>query len=205
MTTQLYMTRHGQTLWNAAGRMQGQLNSDLTELGKHQALWLGERLNDVDLDIIISSSSKRALDTAELIRGSRNIEIIKKETLREMHLGSWQGMHFQDIKENFPKAYDDFWHHPHKYVPVDGEGFEQLNKRVIDEVECIIKKYEHKKILIVAHGVVLRALITYFEEKPQNEFWQGIHMDSTCLNLLEIKGDQREFAYQGDVSHHKVK
>lgn len=204
MTTSLYMTRHGQTLWNEVGKMQGQLNSELTELGKQQAIWLGERLNDVDIEIIISSSSKRAVDTAELIRGSRDIKIVKKEGLREMHLGSWQGMYFQDIKENYPKAYDDFWHHPHKYEPVDGESFEQLNQRVVNEVESIIKKYEDKNILIVTHGVVLRALITYFEHKALKEFWQGIHMDSTCLNLLEINGEERKFLYQGDVSHHKV-
>ncbi|WP_432409555.1 histidine phosphatase family protein [Wukongibacter sp. M2B1] len=202
--TKLYMTRHGQTKWNSEGRMQGQKDSKLTELGEEQAKWLGERLNDIDLDIIISSSSERAFRTAEMIRGERNIEIITNDNLKEMNFGEWQGQLHEEIKAIWPEEYKNFWEFPHLYTPSEGESFLELIERVSDEVEKIISKYEGKNILLVAHGIVLKGLIAYFENKDLKDFWKGAFMHSTCLNIVEIKNSSRKIVLQGDISHYPV-
>lgn len=202
--TKLYMTRHGQTEWNFEGRMQGQMDSRLTELGEQQAKWLGERLNDIDLDIIISSSSGRAFRTAELIRGERNIEIITNDNLKEIHFGEWQGKLHEEVKRIWPEEYKNLWEYPHLYTPSGGESFLELIERVSNEVEKIISKYKEKNILIVAHGIVLKGLIAYFENKHLKDFWEGAFMHSTCLNIVEIRNDSREIVLQGDVSHYPV-
>ncbi len=202
--TNLYITRHGQTEWNLEGRMQGQKDSNLTELGEQQAEWLGERLNDVELDIIISSSSGRAFRTAKIIRGERNIEIIPNDNLREIHFGEWQGQLHTEIEAIWPEEYKNFWNFPHLYKPLEGETVLQLLDRVSNEVEKIISKYEGKNVLIVAHGVVLKALIAYFENKDLKDFWKGTFMHSTCLNIVEIKKESREIILQGDISHYPV-
>ena len=88
--TRLYITRHGQTEWNVEGRFQGRADSKLTPLGESQALWLGERLKDERIDVIISSSSGRTITTSEKIRGERGIRIIPNDNLREIYLGRWK-------------------------------------------------------------------------------------------------------------------
>jgi len=202
--TKLYITRHGQTKWNLEGRMQGQKDSKLTSLGQKQAEWLGERLNDDDIDIIISSSSGRAIETAEIIRGKRNIEIIPNDNLREIHLGQWEGQLHTEIERIWTEEQRSFWNSPHLYKPVGGETFSEVLDRASGEVEKIISKYEGKNILIVTHAVVLKALITYFENKDLKDFWSGAFMHSTCLNIVEIKKDSRNIILEGDISHYQV-
>lgn len=201
--TKLLITRHGETEWNLEGRMQGQKDSKLTELGKRQARWLGERLNEEKIDIIISSSSGRAIATSQLIRGDRDIEIISNDNLREIDLGEWEGMLHKEIEKLWEEERRNFWNFPHLYQPVGGETFSKFLDRVSGEVEQIISKYEGKNILIVAHAVVLKALITYFENKDLEDLWSGEFMHSTCLNILEIKNDRRKFLLKGDISHYR--
>lgn len=202
--TKLYITRHGQTEWNLEGRMQGQKDSKLTELGEKQAEWLGERLNDDDIDIIISSSSGRAMQTAEIIRGKRNVEIVPDDNLREIHLGQWEGQLSEEIERLWKEEQRNFWDFPHLYEPVEGETFSQVLDRASNEVEKIISKYKGRSILIVTHAVVLKALIAYFENKDLKDFWSGAFMHSTCLNIVEIKKDSRDIILQGDISHYQV-
>lgn len=202
--TKLYITRHGQTEWNLEGRIQGQKDSNLTELGEKQATWLGERLKDTEIDVIISSSNGRAMRTAELIRGNRDIEILTNDNLMEMNIGDWEGQLHLEIEQHSPDEQKNFWNFPHLYKPNGGETFEQVFNRVSNEIEKVILEHEGKNMLIVTHAIVLKSLITYFENKEIKDLWTGKFMHSTCLNIVEIKNDSREFILQGDTSHYSV-
>ncbi|WDV45697.1 histidine phosphatase family protein [Clostridiaceae bacterium M8S5] len=197
----LYITRHGQTEWNSEGRLQGQQNSALTELGKKQAIWLGNKLIDEHIDIIISSSSERAINTAKLIRGDRDIEIITTDNLKELHMGKWQGMLFKDIKEIYADDFQVYTSTPHLFKPEYGESIKDIYNRASSEIEAIIKTHSDKNVLIVTHGITLKAIIAYFENKKIEDFWSGPRMESTCLNILEVDGENRNFTLQGDISH----
>jgi probable phosphoglycerate mutase len=200
--TKLYITRHGQTEWNVAGRMQGHKDSPLTELGKSQAKLLGKRLENEPIDIIISSSSGRTLSTANLIRGERDIEIIENDNFKEIKMGEWEGELHSDIGERFPEQKDNFWKAPDIYKPTSGgESFFDLVKRTSGEVEKVIEKYKDKNILIVTHAVSLKSLLLYFENKPMSEFWEGAYMHATCLNIIEISEKERKIVMAGDIAH----
>lgn len=83
----LYITRHGQTEWNIQSRMQGWADSQLTATGVKAATQLGNRLQDVPLDAVYSSTSGRTIHTAQLILGNRTTPLIQKEDLREINVG----------------------------------------------------------------------------------------------------------------------
>jgi len=201
--TVLYLTRHGETEWNKLGRMQGQKDPSLTEKGKLQAQWLGDRLNDIDLDIIISSSSGRAVQTAEIIKGDRNIEMVLNDNLKEISLGEWEGKYHIEIEINHPDQFNNMWNYPHLYKPIGGETFVQLLSRVSSEIESIISANENKTILIVTHAVVLKTLIAYFEGRDIKDLWNGVFMKSTCLTMIEINENKRKIVLKGDVSHYQ--
>lgn len=201
--TKLYITRHGQTHWNLEGRSQGHLDSDLTDLGIQQAKWLGKRLQDIDIDVIFSSSSTRTIQTSENIRGDRDIEIIPSDNLREINMGAWQGLLYDEVKSNYPDDYKNFWYTPHLYKPSIGETFNELIERASKELESIIEEYNGKNVLVVTHGVTLKALVAYFENKTLENFWDGDHMASTCLNILEIEGNKRYFSLKNDIAHYQ--
>lgn len=73
----LYITRHGETEWNCEERMQGWLDSNLTEKGENNARLLGQRLENTNFAAIFSSPSGRTKATANLIRGDRNSYILR--------------------------------------------------------------------------------------------------------------------------------
>ena len=181
------MTRHGETDWNMQKRVQGWGNSSLTELGVQQAKALGDYLSGTELNAIYSSSSPRALQTAELIRGKRMLEIIPEDELREINLGSWEGMFYSEIENIYPEQFDNFWNHPEQYIPLDGETYEALRKRISGKLEEIAKKHQGETILVVAHGVVIRTLYTYFRNQSIRDIIHGPHPKSACLCMVEKK------------------
>lgn len=97
--TKIYLTRHGETVWNRQCRFQGHKNSDLTEKGILAAELLADRIEEIELDYIVSSPLMRAYNTAEIIRGNKNIQIIKHDGLKEINLGKFEGMSYKDIQK----------------------------------------------------------------------------------------------------------
>ena len=92
----IYLVRHGETVFNTMGVLQGWNNSDLTEKGIEVAKNLGEELADVKFDKVFSSDLKRAADTARLIV---NREPETTELLREIDMGDWSGRHISEVIE----------------------------------------------------------------------------------------------------------
>ena len=165
--------------------MQGWGNSPLTELGMQQAKALGAYLSGIELSAIYSSSSPRALQTAELIRGKKLLNIITEEDLREINLGSWEGMTYSEIENRYPEKFDHFWNHPEKYVPLDGETYEMLRSRISGKMEEIAKKHSGETVLIVAHGVVIKTLYTCFRYQSIRDIIHSPHPESACLCMVE--------------------
>lgn len=199
----LYLTRHGETQWNLEGRMQGRKDSPLTALGENQARWLGASLHETPLDLIIASASGRAMRTAELIQGTRPIELLPKANLMEIDLGDWEGLTNEEVESRYAMEHRNFWNFPHLYQSAGGESFAQVLSRAGQEIETILADHCGKNILIVTHAVVLKSLLAYFGGKELKDLWSGAFMKPTSLTLLEIDGDQRRFLLQGDVSHYR--
>ena len=94
---ELYVIRHGQTTWNEKGLLQGSVDIELNESGREVAGKMGEKLEDTPFDVIFSSPLIRAYETACLIRGHRNIPIIRDERLREICFGDLEGKNYREI------------------------------------------------------------------------------------------------------------
>ena len=88
----LVMLRHGQTEYNAGSRMQGQLDTELSDLGRDQAVAAAEVLAKRQPLVIVSSDLRRALDTAVALGERAGMPVLVDTRLRETHLGDWQGM-----------------------------------------------------------------------------------------------------------------
>lgn len=110
----IYITRHGQTKWNLEGRLQGQLDSDLTKIGKFQAKYLANRLREEDIDLIISSASQRAIETSKIVKEYLEVPVIECDNLKEMHFGKWQGKTHPEIEKLWPIEKQNFWERPER-------------------------------------------------------------------------------------------
>jgi len=199
--TWLYLTRHGQTQWNVENRFQGWCDSPLTEKGIRQAEYLAERLKDVSFAAIYSSPAGRALQTAEILRGRRAVEITEHPDLREMGLGDWEGMRTAEIEARFPEDYTRFWKEPHRFRRERGETYMDVRERVVSFIEEILRSHPGEKVLIVTHAVVLKTLMAHFEGRPLERLWDPPYIHPTCLNLVRVNEGKGEILLHGDIGH----
>ncbi|QUI23783.1 histidine phosphatase family protein [Vallitalea pronyensis] len=202
--TRLFITRHGETEWNLERRVQGSRDSKLTKKGIMQAKKLGKYLADTPIDIIYTSTSGRAVDTTKLITGKRSIDIVPMEQLQEMNMGIWEGLTFDEIGRKYEDMYDTFWQTPHLLKEHPGESFNSLKERVLGALLKIIQANEGKNILIVAHGIVLNVMMSYFEKRPLEKLFHEPHMLSTCLNEVEVQGDNHNIIHYAITDHYAL-
>jgi phosphoserine phosphatase len=202
MTT-LYITRHGETEWNIQKRMQGWLDSPLTELGKRQAEWLGERLQRVNIDIVYSSPLGRAYTTSEIICKDRKIDIIKNEDFREIDLGAWEGLRQEEIEVFDEEQLKNFWHAPGIYMPSKGESFHDVISRTHKAVQQILTNHKGQTILIVTHAAAAKAIMYHYENRTLEQFWEPPFMHQTSLSQIEVDEDKHKVVLHADITHYK--
>lgn len=197
----IYITRHGETVWNTEGRCQGSKNSDLTEKGVSDARKLGERLKNVKFDCVYCSPLKRAIDTAECIMEDRNIKLVLKDELKELNFGAWEGERFSDIKGKYPVQYDNLWNNLEEYEPVEGETMEELIKRVQTFLKELFENCDADNVLVVAHTFIVRTITLIVKGYSLEKFWNPPYTGNTCLSIVEVKGDKLTIIMEADISH----
>jgi broad specificity phosphatase PhoE len=157
--TTILLARHGETDWNREGRFQGHADRPLNETGRAQAFELGEALRADELAAVYSSPLRRALETAEAVAAPLGLEPIPVESLREIDVGSWQGLTRAEIEELFPGqfarwlAYEQGW--------ADGESYDEMSRRVITALLELAHRHAGGRILAVTHGGPIRAAFAF--------------------------------------------
>lgn len=204
MNTTIYLTRHGQTEWNIERRLQGRGNSPLTEAGIERANELRDRIKDIDIDVIYSSPIERALDTANIIKGEKSIEVITDDGLMEMCFGDYEGRKTDEVmKENPEWNIDLIMHGDVKLCAPNGENLGDVRNRIKDTMDRVIDENRGKSILVVAHGITLKALMYYFKDEEVNSEVMGqatltkVNIDDNNNFYIEFKNDDSHFTVKG--------
>lgn len=187
---ELYLVRHGQTVWNKAGKLQGRTDIELNESGRQLAGELGEKLETVGFDRIYSSPLIRAYETACLIRGHRNIQIVRDERLLEISFGDGEGDSWEEW--NKPEnPYNSFFSAPEKYSPPPhGESIESVLFRTKEFVQKVVELQwkNAERFMIVAHGALNCAVMCYLENNSKEKFW-GKGLQKNCqATVFEYDG-----------------
>lgn len=197
----IYLTRHGQTEWNTQGRIQGWGNSDLTEKGMENAKRLGKSLKDIEFDCIYTSPLGRAVQTANCIKGEKNIKVKFLDLLKEMSFGDWEGIRHSEIEQLYPEVQYAFRYSPEKYQPSGGETFQELLLRAKKALEYLAGHQNYKNILVVSHAMFIKAFLTVIKNIPIEDFWGPPVINDTCLTILEVKDGRIDIILEADTSH----
>lgn len=168
----LVMVRHGQTEWNAGGRMQGQLDAHLSELGRRQAVAAAEVLGKRHPLLIVSSDLSRAYDTAVALAERTGSPLVADERLRETHLGDWQGLTHGEVDAIAPGA-RIAWRNDATWAPNGGESRVDVARRSLPLVAELIGTQHDwggdepdRPVVLVAHGGLIAALTARLLELP---------------------------------------
>lgn len=202
--TRIYLTRHGETEWNKQRRFQGSKNSELTEKGILAAELLASRIEEVKLDLIVSSPLKRAFHTAEIVRGNKKIDIIKHEGFKEINLGDFEGMRWDEIEEMHGDILYRITEDPFKNRYPNGENLLEFYNRVEKALKEVIESYRDKSILIVAHGGTIKCIESYIRKFKINKDWMGNVVQNCSLSCFEVnESNEINEIFYNDIEHLK--
>jgi len=200
MNTEIFLIRHGETIWNTKKLIQGQLDSPLTDNGIYQSNLLAQRMEKINPDIIYTSDLKRAVDTANIINQHINKDIIEISGVRERHWGVFQGADWPKIKKFFPTQYKYYRNDSKNYKIPNGESYNQVTKRTMDSLVDIIENHKNQKVVIVTHGGVISPLIRDLLSIPYET-----HRKFTISNTSITKLVYSDFGFSilslGDIAH----
>lgn len=203
MITRVIFVRHAEAEGNFNRLFHGWYDSKLTEKGHKQAKKVAERLADIDIDIIYSSSLTRTLQTAQYIADVKQLPIIRTDKMKEINGGDWENKGWDDIAKLFPESNYIWENEPHRHQMPNGESMAEFYDRLLKEVLSIISKNAGKNICIVTHGTALRALLCRFYGKTleymHNIYWH----DNTSVTVVDYNDETDEFdvLMEGDAEH----
>ncbi|WP_042939140.1 histidine phosphatase family protein [Rhodococcus sp. AW25M09] len=176
MIRRLILLRHGQTEYNATDRMQGQLDTDLSELGRTQATTAAAELSTRDPIRIVSSDLRRALDTAVALGDSAGVSVSVDERLRETHLGEWQGLTHTEVDGIAPGA-RPAWRADATIAPPGGESRIDVARRSVPLVRELLSSVtewgadgSERPLVLVAHGGLIAALTAALLDLPTDRW-----------------------------------
>jgi probable phosphoglycerate mutase len=174
----LYFARHGETIWNTQSRMQGRLDTALTDQGIAQALLLGDQLQSLPLERVYVSPAPRALQTARLALSVGQFPaeqlLLPDERVHEMDLGNWEGLSVDEVRSLDPVNLDHFFFAPHRFIPTgSGETYRQVSERMasfLTEMEVLgiraAAAGEAHHILLISHNITIKALLALMRRRP---------------------------------------
>ena len=195
----LMLARHGETDDNARLVFQGQGGGSLNARGRAQAERLAERLAK-DLDLIVSSDLTRAKETAEEIARASGAEIIFDRAVREVDVGAWTGLAYEEVERRFPEEWAA-WRAGVDVPRGGGETYAGLATRVAAALDRIARDHVGKRVLVVSHGAALRSAICLaLGISPSwNAPIGGLH--NTSLSKLRYEDEQIHLVTYNDVAH----
>jgi phosphoserine phosphatase len=155
--TRILLARHGETDWNRDNRFQGRADPPLNDAGREQAATLAASLAGEQLDAVYSSPLRRAVETADVVAAPHGLEPTPVEALREVDVGSWQGLTRTEIESRYPEqfrrwlAFEQGWE--------DGETYEEMGVRVVGALSELSARHAGERVLALTHGGPIRAAI----------------------------------------------
>ncbi|MBS3907681.1 MAG: histidine phosphatase family protein [Syntrophaceae bacterium] len=195
----IYIARHGETTWNAEGRIQGWSDPGLSPLGYAQSLALFEHLKTRPLGAVYSSDLQRSYLTAQPIARHLGLPILRQTELKEIGFGILEGKNLFQFDEELKQEWNRFKDDRFSYRIPGAENYTDVANRLTPFMERILQQHEGEEILIVGHRVVNRLLIGMFLGFPLEKTLK-IEQTNDCLYLIERNEKIKVFHYlDGEV------
>ena len=196
----LYIVRHGETEWNAAGRIQGHTDVALSEKGRRQAQAVGRRLASVAFHAAYASDLCRASETARIIVGERDVPLATTPQLREYHKGIFEGLTNPEIERRYPEQFAASVVNDLDFAPTGGESIRQTTARLAAFVAHLQEHHPEGNVLVVGHGGSLRSAVVALLALPLEANWKFV-MGNCALSIVETYPDNAVLRLYNDRSH----
>ena len=185
---EIFLIRHGLTLWNTAGRLQGISDTELAPEGLRQAKLLAEKFPCDKVDAIYSSDLARAKITAQLTAAKFGLTVQPMADFREVDFGEWEGKYFADLEKTDADRLKIFYTQPDKLKLDGAETFQQAQSRAMNRLKQVIDAHENggeNHVVIAAHGSINRLMLCAILEIPIKNIWR-LNQFNTAVNIFRV-------------------
>lgn len=188
--TRIHLVRHGQVVGHDQPRYNGQADVALTDIGVEQYHLLGERLAETPLSACYTSDLTRCATGAGIICGPRGIEPVARPELRELNIGVWEGLVWDEIKTRWPEEWRARMADLVNYRVPGGENLVDVEARVMPVIREILERHQGQDVLVVGHGGVNRVILLNAIGAPLQGMF-NIEQNYGCYNIIDFYTDGR--------------
>ena len=196
---EIVFIRHSQTDVNKSGKIQGaNIDAELNKAGRKLAQESAKNFDESQFGVVYASPMKRAFETARIFTKEKK-DIILDDRLLEFDYGEWDGALLTEMAEKYPDAIDPWGKANRNYIKYapHGESMEELEKRCADFLDEMIKRYPDKKVLVVAHGTLIRMMAAHLIANGNIDAFQT--MENCGLAEFSIRDGINRLVYYNRV------
>jgi broad specificity phosphatase PhoE len=181
---ELILVRHGETIWNREGRVQGFSDIDLSDVGVQQARQLALSLKDAPILSIYSSPLIRAQSTARIINEYHHAPLYIEPGLMEMDQGDFEGLTFQELMACEKDFLQKWMSDPASVQMPNGESFIELQGRAWKVIEGIVAK--SGSALVVSHNFTIAAILCKIKGVSLSQFRKAC-VDTASRTIIRFE------------------
>lgn len=186
--TRIYLIRHGEVEGALTPRYNGQGDVALSPRGREQYQAMAERLSGEKISVCYSSDLTRCAWGAEHIASRFGIEPQITSRLREVNIGDWEGMTWQELMTRYPVEWQARLDDIVSYRVPNGENLLDVEARVMAEIDRIVATHRGEEVLVVGHGGVNRVILLNALGAPLSTLF-NIEQNYCCLNIIDYYAD----------------
>lgn len=195
----LILVRHGETVWNSEGRVQGASDIALSETGREQIHKLAAALKDESLDAIFSSPLRRAHETALILGRFHSREIRLEEGLMEMNQGDFEGLSFNELRKDHGPFLKQWIADPASVRMPNGETLSELQDRAWQAVLNILAGCEGTA-LAVSHNFAITTILCKIQGIALKDF-RRLRVDPASKSVVRFRQGAARIEVINDLCH----
>ena len=205
-TTRLYLVRHGATQLTAEDRFSGAEGVKLSEEGRHQASRLSERLAHDAITAVYSSPLSRTVETAEILARPHGLPLVRRDGLREITHGRWEGLTRREVEERYAEEYAAWEADPFTFAPEGGESGLVVLARALPVIREIVVSHQGAAVLVVSHKATLRLVLSSLLGFDPRGYRDRLEQSPACLNVVDFCDPVRARLMSfNDTSHYSAR
>jgi len=202
-STRLYLVRHGATQLTAEDRFSGAVGVDLSDEGRHQVRRLAERIADDGIRAVYTSPLSRTIETAEILAKPHRLPLVRRDGLREIGHGRWEGLTRREVEERFAEEYAAWEADPFTFAPEGGESGLGVLARALPVIREIVVSHVGQTVLVVSHKATLRLIVSSVLGFDPRGYRDRLDQSPACLNVVDFRDPVRARLMSfNDTSHY---
>ncbi len=201
--TRVFMVRHGATVLSAEDRFAGATDVELSDEGREQTRRLAERLGHEKIIAVYASPLGRTVETAQILAAPHKLELQKRNGLREINHGRWEGMTRREVEEKFPEEAAEWEKDPYTFAPLGGESGLAVTARALPVLIELVRKHPGENFLLVSHKATIRLLLSSLLGFDPRRYRDNLDQKPAALNIVDFRDATRaRLSLFNDTSHY---